>query len=146
MLDIDQRVTEQVTREFSRRTRARVQNTRSGADAVLTGIITQYGVVPLSYDDEGRANRFQVTMAAKITLTGKDGDILYRSENVRFSEGYESASLPDEYAYEEGLASETVAGDFARSLVGNILEASGSAPGRKGEGAEAAGSGGGWGP
>jgi outer membrane lipopolysaccharide assembly protein LptE/RlpB len=128
VIELDQRVTEEVTRELARRAKVTVRSTKEGADAVMTGVITHYSVVPLSYDDSGRANRFQVNMTAKITLTESEGAVLFKSDGYRFNSIYERSSQPASYFNEETVAYEAVARDFARSLVGSLLEASGGKP------------------
>jgi outer membrane lipopolysaccharide assembly protein LptE/RlpB len=123
VLQLDQRVTEAVTRELAQRARVKVQSTKDGADAILTGAITGYGVAPLSYDSAGRANRYQVTMSARVRLADRDGKVLFESQGYRFSEVYERTSRPGAYISEEVVAYDVVASDFARALVATILEA-----------------------
>ncbi len=128
VLQLDQRVTEAVTRELAQRARVKVQSSKEGADAVLTGAITGYGVAPLSYDSAGRANRYQVTMTAKVRLASRDGKVLFESQGYRFSEVYERSSTPGNYISEEVVAYDVVARDFARALVATIMEANPGAP------------------
>jgi outer membrane lipopolysaccharide assembly protein LptE/RlpB len=123
VLQLDQRVTEAVTRELAQRAKVKVQSTRDGADAILAGTITAYSAVPLSYDSSGRANRYQVTMTAKIQLTDREGKVIFESPGYRFSEVYERNSNPATYISQEVVAFTSVASDFARALVSNIMEA-----------------------
>jgi len=123
VLQLDQRVTEAVTRELAQRARVKVQSVKEGADAVLTGAITGYGVAPLSYDSAGRANRYQVTMSARVRLADGDGKVLFESQGYRFTEVYERTSRPGAYISEEVVAYAVVASDFARALVASIMEA-----------------------
>lgn len=122
VLQLDQRVTEAVTREVAQRMRVKVQSTKAGADAVLTGAITGYNVVPLSYDSAGRANRYQVNMAATVKFVDASGKVLFESPSYRFSEVYERSGSPSSYINEEVVAYDVVARDFARALVASILE------------------------
>jgi len=123
VLQLDQRVTEAVTRELAQRARVKVQSTKDGADAILSGTITAYSVAPLSYDASGRANRYQVSMTAKVQLTDRDGKVIFQSPGYRFSEVYERNSDPATYISQELVAYSAVANDFARALVANIMEA-----------------------
>jgi len=123
VLQLDQRVTEAVTRELAQRAHVRVQSSKDGADAILTGTITGYGVAPLSYDSAGRANRYQVTMSARVRLADREGKVLFESQGYRFSEVYERTSHPGAYISEEVVAYDVVAADFARALVANMMEA-----------------------
>ena len=123
VLQLDQRVTEAMTREMSQRLRVKVQSTKEGADAVLSGVITGFNVAPMSYDAAGRANRYNVTMAAKVRLVDKDGKVLFESLGYRFSEVYERSAFPGSYFSEEVVAYDVVARDFSRALVATIMEA-----------------------
>lgn len=125
VLQLDQRVTEAVTREVARRMKVKVQNTTQGADAVISGAITSYRVAPLSFDSAGRANRYQVTMSASVKMTDPSGKVLYESRKYRFSEIYERSSIASRYLNEEVVAYDVVARDYARALVASILEGGG---------------------
>jgi outer membrane lipopolysaccharide assembly protein LptE/RlpB len=124
VLQLEQRITEAVTRELVQRAHVRVQSQREGADAVLTGAVTGYGVAPVSYDSAGRANRYQVNVSARVKLEDAGGKVLFESQGYRFSEIYERASSPQTYVNEEVVAYDEVARDFARALVASILEGS----------------------
>lgn len=123
VLQLDQRVTEQVRQELARRAKVKVQSEKEGADAVLYGTLTHYAVVPISYDAQGRANRFQVSMAAKLRLCDATGKTIYESEGYRFTQNYQRSAAPQTYINEEKVAYTVVARDFARNLVGRLLEA-----------------------
>lgn len=123
VLQLDQRVTEAVTRELVQRAHVKVQARKEGADAVLDGTITGYGVVPLSYDAAGRANRYQVNVSARVKLVSSEGKVLFESQAYRFSEVYERSATPGEYINQEVVAYDVVARDFARALVASLLEA-----------------------
>jgi len=122
VVQVEQRVTEAVTRELAQRARVKVIATRQGADAVLTGAVTGYGILPMSYDMDGRANRYQITISAKIRLADKDGKVLYEAPSYRFSETYQRSALPSTYVNNEVVAYDVVARDFARALIASILE------------------------
>lgn len=128
VLQLDQRVTEQVRQELARRAKVKVQAEKAGADAVLYGTLTQYAVAPISYDAQGRANRFQVLMAAKLRLADASGKTIYESEGYRFTQNYQRSAAPQTYINEEKVAYGVVARDFARNLVGRLLEADLAAP------------------
>ena len=123
VLELDQRVTEAVTREFVQRARVRVQSTAAGADAVLQGAVSGYGQIPVSYDPStGRANRFRVVMDARVVLTDASGKVLYRNDGFHFEEVYDRASQPGSFIQEEAVAYDVIARDFSRALVSAILE------------------------
>lgn len=122
VLQLDQRVTEAVVQEVARRLKVRVQAGREGADAILTGAIRGFHVAPLSYDSEGRADRYQVTLSARIRLTDREGKVLFESQGYRFTQNYARSGSPSTYLSEEVVAYETIARDFARALVSAMVE------------------------
>ena len=122
ILELDQRVTEAVRAEIARRAKIRIQAERDGADAVLMGAVTGYSVIPLSYDSTGRANRYQVSMTAKVKLVDSSGKVLYESEGYRFVDNYQRSGNPGSYVNEEQVAYDAVARDFAAGLVGRLME------------------------
>ncbi len=123
VMELDQRVTEAVTRELVQRARIKVQSTSAGADAVLTGTLTAYAASPVSYDPvTGLANRFRVMMAARVTVTGSEGKVLFKSDGFMFEELYERSALPSASISDEAVAYDVIARDFARSLVSAIME------------------------
>ena len=122
VVQVEQRVTEAVTRELAQRARVKVISTKQGADAVLTGAVTGYGVLPMSYDADGKANRYQITISARIRLASQDGKVLYEAPSYRFSETYQRSAFPATYVDNEVVAYDVVARDFARALIASILE------------------------
>lgn len=123
VLELDQRVTEAVTRELVQRARIKVQSSTAGADAVLVGTLTAYAASPVSYDPAtGLANRYRVQMVAKVTVTDSAGKVLFKSDGFMFEELYERSALPSAYISDQVIAYDVIARDFARSLVSAIME------------------------
>src|SRR6185369_14972434 len=60
--EIEQRVTEEVAREFSRRGRYKVVTDPAGADALLEGAITDFRTNPVQFNAEGRATRVETVV------------------------------------------------------------------------------------
>jgi outer membrane lipopolysaccharide assembly protein LptE/RlpB len=122
VLQVEQRITEAVTRELAQRARVKVVSSKEEADAVLSGAVTGYGVLPMSYDADGKANRYQITVSARIRLATKGGGVLFQTPSYKFSEIYERSSSPTTYVNYEIVAYDVVARDFARALVASIME------------------------
>lgn len=123
VLELDQRVTEAVTREFVQRARVRVQSSAEGADAVLQGAVAGFGQIPVSYDPAtGRANRIRVEMDARVVLTDRAGKVLYRNDGFHFEEVYDRSAQPGSFIQDEAVSYDVIARDFSRSLVSAILE------------------------
>ena len=68
--EIEQRVTEEVAREFSRRGRYKVVTDPVGADALLEGAITDFRTNPVQFNAEGRATRVETVVMLRATLRG----------------------------------------------------------------------------
>jgi len=121
---VETRLTEAVVREFNTRTRYRIVNSAADGDAVLRGTVTSAQSVPLTYDSRtGQVSSSLVTVAMKVTLTGRDGRVLYENPNYIFREQYEIALQTSSFFEEQGPALDRLSRDFARTLVSNILEA-----------------------
>ncbi len=76
-------MTEAVIRELAARTRFRVTGNSDGdADAVLRGTILKQVTTPLTYNSATQqSSSFLITVVASVTLTARDGAILYENKN-----------------------------------------------------------------
>ena len=120
---IEQRLTEAVVHEFLGRSRYRIVNTPQGADAILRGTVTQSYVYPVTYDTQtGRVATVAVTIGASVTLTDRDGHILYSNARYTFRDQYQLSRDIASFFQEETPALDRMSRDFARTLVSNILE------------------------
>ena len=122
---IEQVITDAVVREFNTRTQFHViHEANADADAVLKGTVLSASTTPLAYDSQtGRVASSLVTVSLSITLTGRDGKVLFQNPSYLFHEQYElSRDLPT-FFQEDSPAADRLSRDFARTLVANILEA-----------------------
>src|SRR5438046_10341604 len=79
---IEHRFTEAVMNELIHRGHGlRVQSEREGADAVIDGVVKNFGFGGVLLDDKGRARIFEVTITAAVTVR--------RSEERRVGKGGE---------------------------------------------------------
>lgn len=117
-------MTAAVIRELNTRTKYRVVQTAGDADAVLTGTIVSAELAPVNYDSQtGRAASGLVTVIARVTLTARDGRVLYSNPNYVFRDQYQLSNELAAFFEEHGPALARLERDFARTLVSNILEA-----------------------
>ncbi len=132
-------LTSAVIREFNTRTRYRVIQTTppqrasaassptptaDEADATLQGTLLSAQVAPVAYDSvSGRASTGLVTLVIKVTLTARDGRVLYSNPNYVFRDQYQISSELASFFEEQGPALDRLERDFSRTLVSNILEA-----------------------
>jgi outer membrane lipopolysaccharide assembly protein LptE/RlpB len=124
---IEQRLTDAVVREFNARTQFHVIHevkNAADADAILKGTVLSTSTTPLAYDSQtGRAASTLVTVSMQVTLTDRQGKVLFQNPSYLFHEQYElSRDLPS-FFEEDSPAVDRLSRDFARALVANILEA-----------------------
>ncbi len=117
-------LTEAIVREFITRTRFRVEtNSGSDADAVLHGTILKQNVMPLTYNAATQqSSSFVITIVASITLTARDGRVLYENKNYVYREQYQSSTDLPTFIQEDPAAIQRLSREFARQLVADILE------------------------
>jgi outer membrane lipopolysaccharide assembly protein LptE/RlpB len=117
-------LTNAVIREFNTRTHYRVVQSEADADAVLQGTVVSAEVAPVAYDSvTGRAATGLVTIIVKVTLTARDGRVLYSDPNYVFRDQYQISNELASFFEEQGPALDRLSRDFSRTLVSNILEA-----------------------
>jgi outer membrane lipopolysaccharide assembly protein LptE/RlpB len=117
-------MTEAVIREFATRTRFRVTPSEGGdADAVLRGTILKESVAPLTYNSSTQqSSSFLITLVVSVTLTGRDGKVLYENKNYVFRQQYQSTIDLPTFLEEDPAAVERLSREFARQLVADVLE------------------------
>jgi TolB-like protein len=120
--EVEQRVTEQVADELTRRGRYKVITNRAAADAVLEGAVTSYHTTPVQFTSAGRATRVEafVTLQATLRETHKD-EILWSQSGLIFKEQYD---VPEsgEFFDQESVALDVIAKGAAGVLITSILE------------------------
>jgi len=121
---IEQMLTASVVREFTTRTHYRILNDPSAdADATLRGTVLSTTASPLTYDTAtGRAASVLVVVSMKVTLTDRNGKVLYQNPAYLFREQYEVSQDLASFFEEDSPAFRRLSQDFARTLVSNILE------------------------
>lgn len=120
----EQAMTEAVIREFAARTRFRVvSNSGDDADAVLRGTVLKQTTTPLTYNaGTQESSSFIITIVASVTLTARDGKVLYQNQNYVFREQYQSSTNLPTFIREDPAAIERLSREFARQLVADVLE------------------------
>lgn len=121
---VEQVMTDAVVREFNTRTQFHIiHEAQPDADAVLKGTVLSATASPLAYDSKtGRAASVLVTVSLQVTLTGRDGKVLFQNPAYLFHEQYELSRELSSFFQEDSLAMDRLSRDFARTLVANILE------------------------
>lgn len=121
--DLEQRITEQVTAQFSTRGRIRIVADEEGADAVLLGTILTYITNPVVINEQGRASRYEIRITASVVLReAKTDRLLWQDDHYLFRGQYDVPATTEAFVDQEIVAIDEVARDFARSVVTAILE------------------------
>jgi len=115
-------MTQAVIRELATRTRLRVTPDED-ADAVLHGTILKETVAPLTYNSATQqSSSFLITVVVSVTLTGRDGKVLYENKNYVYRQQYQSTTNLPNFFEESPAAVERLSREFARQLVADVLE------------------------
>lgn len=124
--DMDQRLGEAVVAEWVRRRRFDLIDTVEGAHLVMRGTITSLRVAPVTFDEQGRATEFQMTLTAKIELfdviTEKEPNVLWADRAFSRRTSYDVDVSAVDYFDRQIEAMDEVSREFARALVTNVLE------------------------
>jgi outer membrane lipopolysaccharide assembly protein LptE/RlpB len=121
---VEQLLTDAVVREFDARTQYHVIHDKSDADAVLKATVLSASASPLVYDSTtGRAVSALVTVSVAVTMTDRQGKVLFENPSYLFHDQYEISSDLPSFFQEDSPAVDRLSRDFARNLVANILEA-----------------------
>lgn len=117
-------LTDAVIREFAARARMRVTPAGGGdPDVVLHGTVLSETVAPLTYNTSTQqSSSFLITLVVSVTLTDRDGKILYENKNYVFRNQYQSTSDLPTFLDERPAAIYRLSRDFARALVADVLE------------------------
>jgi outer membrane lipopolysaccharide assembly protein LptE/RlpB len=121
---VEQVMTDAVVREFNTRTQFHVvHDARADADAVLKGTVLSATATPLAYDSKtGRAASVLVTVSMQVSLTDRDGKVIFQNPSYLFHEQYELSRELSSFFEEDSSSIDRLSRDFARTLVANILE------------------------
>ncbi len=120
---VEQTLTAAVIREFVTRTHYHIANDGTEADATLRGTILSTYTAPLTYDSQtGRAASVLVTVGMKVSLTDRQGKVLFENPSYVFREQYEVSRELSSFFEEDSPALQRLSRDFARTLVSNVLE------------------------
>ncbi len=125
---VEQILTQALSDEMvTRRRNFAVSSSLRDADAILRGKVVSFDVRALTFDEDGLANNFEITITADMRFErppkpGEDeGEVIWSSSRYFFREDY---PLQDGAAYfdRENLAIEETSVSFAKSMVTDLLE------------------------
>ncbi len=120
--ELDVKLTRAVIDELVARGQVAVGADPAAADAVLEGEITGFTANPVGFTGAGQADRYTLTVTAKVTLKERaTAKALFTNPAFIYQQEY---SVPPGTSFEsvQTEAIDKIAGKFARSLVVSILE------------------------
>ncbi len=121
--EIEQRVTEAVASELSKRGKYKVVTDRSGADALLEGTIADFRTNPVQFNPQGRATRVETVVTIQATLRDLSNEsILWSQSGLIFRDQYDVPDTETGFFDRETLALDDIAKGAAQALVTSILE------------------------
>lgn len=120
---VEQILTRALAEELVTRQRFAVVSDAAQADAELSGAVQNFAVTPVTFDEQGRATEYEISIVAKVSFkrTGSD-DVLWASDRYLFRQNYPVDVSQAGYFDRETLAIEEVAGKFAETMVSDLLE------------------------
>lgn len=120
---LDQYVTEAIAEELTTRRRFDVVADRETADADISGVVTAFGLTPITFDDQGRATEFEISVTAQVLFRRVPSDeVIWRAENYVFRETYEVELGEGGFLDREEEAIRDAAERFAETMVSDLLE------------------------
>lgn len=128
--DIEQVFTQAVVAEFASRGKYVVRPESEGSDAVLTGKVTAFQVVPAvlvageTQETADQAARYTVVVRASVVFTDMvENKEIWSDASFAFRDAYEVGEDSEQYFNQEDMALDRLAEEFAKTLVSRILEA-----------------------
>jgi hypothetical protein len=77
----------------------------------------------LTYDSKtGRAESILVVVSIRVSLTDRQGKVLFQNPSYVFREQYQVSQEPSSFFEEDSPAMERLSRDFAHTLVSTVLE------------------------
>jgi hypothetical protein len=116
---------EAISREFITRTRYRLVNDPTQADAVLRGAVVNYVAFPTLIDQAtGRTSGLQINVVLNVSLVERStGKVIYAQPNMQVHQRYELSTTNDAQYFDESSSGlQRLSRDVARDLVSSILE------------------------
>lgn len=120
---IEQFITQSIADELVTRRRFNLVGGETEADAVLSGSVVAYRATPLTFDEQGRADEYEVAVTARVLFrrAGSE-DALWANESYVFKENYELQGSEEDFFDRENIALEETARRFAETMVSDLLE------------------------
>ncbi len=120
---VDQFVTEAIATELLKRRQFNMVSDASTADADLEGSVVGFGLTPITFDDQGRATEYEISVTASVAFKrhGSD-DVVWKNDHYQFRETYEVDTSEAGFLDREEQAIKDAAQRFAETMVSDLVE------------------------
>lgn len=120
---LDQYVTEAIAEELVKRRRFEVVGELGTADADLSGEVVAFGLTPITFDDQGRATEYEISLTAQVLFRRVPGEqVVWKADHYQFRETYEVELGEGGFLDLEEEAIRDAAERFAETMVSDLLE------------------------
>lgn len=124
---VEQILTSAISNELLTRRRFVSVNSAEEADAILSGNVISFVVRPVTFDQDGLANAFEVVISADMKferrpVAGEEVEVIWSNSRYVFRQDYPLEEAETAYFDRENIAIENTSDDFARTLVTDLLE------------------------
>lgn len=124
---VEQFLTSAIADELVTRQRFSLVSDPAAAEAELSGAVTGFAVTPVTFDSEGRATEYEISITARMLFrrTGvedAEAAVLWSNDRYVFRETYKVEVSEAGYFDQEDLAIEQASTRFAETMVSDLLE------------------------
>lgn len=123
---VEQFLSNAIADELVTRQRFSLVAETAAPDAELSGAVTGFAVTPVTFDAEGRATEYEISITARVAFrrTGVEDEsgVLWSNDRYVFRETYEVEVSEAGYFDQEDVAIEEAATRFAETMVSDLLE------------------------
>ncbi len=123
--DMDQRVAEALNLEWVRRGRFQLVDRPEDADIVLSGTMTRLNIIPVSFDESGRATEYQMTLLTEVRLEdvrGEEPVLLWENKAFSRRTSYVVSENAANFFDRQREAMDELSTYYSRALVSAVLE------------------------
>ncbi len=119
---VEQIISAAIVEEMVQRGRLEVVSSRGEADSILEGAVTGLRVIPIAFDEEGRADTYEIRITLQVTFKRVTGEAIWSRDEYGFRQDYELEVSEAGFFDTEILALEDVSDDFAETLITDLFE------------------------
>jgi outer membrane lipopolysaccharide assembly protein LptE/RlpB len=120
---VEQILTRAIADELVTRQRFAVASDAAAADAEISGSVVGFAVTPVTFDNNGRAIEYEISITSQVRFRRlADDQTLWSNDRYLFRQSYPLEVSEAGYFDRENLAIEDVAERFAETMVSDLLE------------------------